>query len=92
MLLVRKSKAGRQFLGCDKYPDCTSTLPLPPYGLIKKSEDSCICSWPKMMALQKGKKPWFFCANPECPTRKDLGNPSAKEKHKALADLGNPSQ
>ena len=72
-LIVRKSKAGRQFLGCDKYPECSSTLPLPPYGLIKKSLDLCICSWPKMMALQKGKRPWIFCANPECQSRKAKG-------------------
>lgn len=70
MLIIRRSKAGRQFLGCSQYPKCVAAFTLPPYGLIKKSDDMCECGWPKMMAIQKSKKPWIFCANPECPTRK----------------------
>lgn len=72
-LVVRKNKQGRQFLACDKYPDCKTTFSLPPYGFIKKSDKMCECGWPVLMAIQKGKKPWEFCANPECPKRKKKG-------------------
>jgi len=66
--VVRRNKMGRQFLACDKYPECKTTLPLPPYGLIKKSEKICEkCGWPILMAIQKAKRPWEFCFNPNCP-------------------------
>jgi len=68
-LVIKRNKMGRQFLACDKYPECKTTFSLPPYGLIKKSDKMCECGWPGLMAIQKARKPWFFCANPECPTR-----------------------
>ncbi|WP_380677164.1 DNA topoisomerase I [Salinigranum sp. GCM10025319] len=39
-LLVRKSRHGSYFVGCDGYPDCTYTLPLPSTGrpLILEAE------------------------------------------------------
>ncbi len=71
-LAVKRSRQGRQFIACDAYPECTQTFSLPPYGLIKKTEKACDrCGWPILMSLQKAKRPWFFCFNPECPTRKE---------------------
>ena len=67
---LRRSKFG-QFLACNAYPDCKTTFSLPPYGLKKMMEKPCEeCNWPKFQSFQKGKRPWEFCANPECPTRK----------------------
>ncbi|MFH0831330.1 MAG: DNA topoisomerase I [archaeon] len=66
-IVVRKSKVGRQFLACNAYPECKKTFSLPPYGFIKKSEESCQkCGFPVLMAISKGRRPWKFCFNPEC--------------------------
>ncbi|WP_148412974.1 DNA topoisomerase I [Haloferax sp. KTX1] len=40
-LVVRKSRRGSYFIGCDSYPDCTHTLPLPSTGKPLIMEDSC---------------------------------------------------
>lgn len=65
----RKNK--RQFVACDAYPNCKNTFSLPPNGVIKKTDKPCEeCGFTMMMALRKGKKPWFFCFNPECPQNK----------------------
>ncbi|RDZ43654.1 DNA topoisomerase I [Haloferax sp. Atlit-10N] len=40
-LVVRKSRRGSYFIGCDSYPDCTYTLPLPSTGKPLIMEDSC---------------------------------------------------
>jgi len=29
------------------------------------------CGFPLMLAIQKGKRPWKFCFNPECKTRQN---------------------
>jgi len=40
-LLVRKSRAGSYFVGCDGYPDCEYTLPLPSTGKPLILDDEC---------------------------------------------------
>ncbi|SEK37191.1 DNA topoisomerase I [Haloferax larsenii] len=40
-LVVRKSRRGSYFIGCDSYPDCTNTLPLPSTGKPLIMEDTC---------------------------------------------------
>lgn len=67
--------ARRYFVACSAYPECKTTYTLPPYGMMKKTDKVCEeCEWPKLMALQRGKRPWEFCFNPDCPTRKKQSN------------------
>lgn len=40
-LLVRRSRHGSYFVGCDGYPDCTYTLPLPSKGEPLVLDDAC---------------------------------------------------
>ncbi len=40
-LVVRKSKAGKRFIGCSNFPDCTFTLPLPQTGALYISTKEC---------------------------------------------------
>jgi DNA topoisomerase-1 len=40
-LLVRRSRQGSYFVGCDGYPDCEFTLPLPSTGEPLVLEDEC---------------------------------------------------
>ena len=64
-------KTKRYFVACDKYPDCTNTYTLPPNGSIKKTNNVCEeCGFPHLIRLSKGKRPWEFCFNPECPKNK----------------------
>ncbi|MCX6750003.1 MAG: hypothetical protein NTZ83_00940, partial [Candidatus Pacearchaeota archaeon] len=40
-------------------------------GQIKKADKNCEeCQWPMLTRISKGKKPWTFCFNPQCPTNK----------------------
>ncbi|RMD67070.1 DNA topoisomerase I [Candidatus Pacearchaeota archaeon] len=64
-------KNKRYFVACSNYPDCTQTYSLPPNRLIKKAQTECeFCKFSKLLAITKGKRPWEFCFNPECPSRK----------------------
>jgi hypothetical protein len=48
--------------------------------MMKKTDKTCDkCGWPLMMALQRGKRPWIFCFNPDCITRKQQGNHKKKK-------------
>lgn len=61
----------RYFIGCSNYPNCKQTYSLPPNALIKRAETQCEADhFPKLLAIRKGKRPWEFCFNPECPIEK----------------------
>jgi len=61
------------FVACNQYPDCRQTYPLPSQSLIKKTEKKCEeCDWPMLLRIKQGKRPWVFCFNPNCPTRREL--------------------
>jgi len=72
-LAITYSKKNRRFfIACDAYPNCKTTYSLPPYGSIRRTESKCWkCNFPLLMSLQKGRKPWTFCFNRECPTNKE---------------------
>ncbi|MFB6246198.1 MAG: DNA topoisomerase I [Candidatus Pacearchaeota archaeon] len=73
-------KNGRYFVACDAYPECKNTYPLPPAGQVKTTDKVCEeCGTPMLMRLTKGKKPWTFCWNTECPTNASWANKSAKQ-------------
>ncbi len=71
-LIINYSKKNRRFfIACDAYPACTKTYSLPPNGSVKKAEKNCEeCSFPMVMILRSGKRPWMLCFNPNCPTNK----------------------
>ncbi len=91
-LMINYSKKNQRFfISCNAYPDCTNTYTLPPNGQIKKTDKVCEeCNYPMLMRLSKGKKPWIFCWNPECPTnaswakaRNENTNYNKKEEKKS---------
>ncbi len=72
-------KNKKHFVACNAYPNCRTTFSLPPFGLIKKIDKTCSeCNFPLLMSLRKGKRPWIFCFNPNCPSRQS-GIVKAKE-------------
>jgi DNA topoisomerase I len=87
-LVIRKNQQGRQFMACNAYPECKTTYSLPPYGLIKKTEKNCECGFPLMMALSKGRRPWIFCFNPECPKRIAQAKASEEKKKEEAEEAG----
>jgi len=71
LAITYSRKTRRFFIACDAYPDCKNTYSLPPNRTTKKTDKICTeCNYPILMALQPGRKPWFFCFNQECPTNK----------------------
>ena len=40
-LMIRRSKRGSRFIGCNNYPNCTFSLPLPRSGQIIVTDKSC---------------------------------------------------
>jgi len=66
--ILYSKKSRRYFVACSAYPECRQTFSLPPNSLIKKADKTCESDqFPKLLAIRKGKRPWEFCFNPQCP-------------------------
>ncbi len=61
------------FVACTNYPECKKTFSLPSNSLIKKTDKICeYCKFPMLISIKKAKRPWIFCFNKECESKKEL--------------------
>jgi DNA topoisomerase I len=80
-LIIRRSKRGKRFVGCEGYPKCKNTYPLPQNGMIKPLNKNCEhCNSPMVTVISKGKKPWEICINIDCPSSNISGNNKNNKK------------
>jgi len=71
-MVVRRSKKGKRFLACNRYPDCDHTYPLPQKGKLELTKRRCrVCGAPIVRIITKGRKPWELCTNMDCPSKKE---------------------
>ncbi len=67
-LMVLHSRRRRRFLGCDRYPDCRNTHPLPQMGIIMAADAPCpACGSPLVRHIDRGRTA-DFCVASDCPT------------------------
>lgn len=82
LIIIRSKKTGKQFVACDRYPECKTTFSLPQYGLIKTTKEKCeVCGFPIVKVIRKGKKPWKLCINPDCQSKKEWNNENNKNNN-----------
>ncbi|MEJ5186698.1 MAG: DNA topoisomerase I [Candidatus Geothermincolales bacterium] len=79
--VLKAKKSKKRFVGCENYPDCRVTYPLPQFGMVVPTGESCQeCGSPRIKVVNKGKRPWVLCLDPECPSK--------KEKEKVMEEAG----
>ena len=67
-LVVLRSRRGRRFLGCDRYPLCRNAHPLPQIGILQAAEQNCPeCGSPMIQLTDRGRTT-TFCVASDCPT------------------------
>ena len=77
--MLRKSKYG-VFVGCDAYPKCTNTYPLPKEASVTPVRKVCDkCGTPIVIIKRKGKRPWRMCLDTNCPTKASWGSKTNAE-------------
>ncbi len=72
------------FIACTNYPECRQTFPLPSKSIIKRMNKVCeYCKYPMLIRTKPGKRPWIFCFNPNCESRKELDLAGNTKKRRA---------
>ncbi len=68
-LVIKRGKYG-SFVACDQYPKCKVTFSVPNNALIKPTNTVCdSCGYPVVMVIRKGKRPFNYCLNSQCPKK-----------------------
>ena len=84
--IIRSKASKKRFVGCEGYPDCDQTYPLPQRGDVIALNETCPeCGSPKIKVLG-GKRPWVLCLDPDCSTKDEY---KAKRAAKAAAAESN---
>ncbi len=79
--IIRSKATKKRFVGCEGYPDCDQTYPLPQRGDVLGTGEICPqCGTPKVKVLG-GRRPWVLCLDPNCPTKAEY-----REKRAARAE------
>ena len=75
-MVVRTSRFGTQFLGCSKYPECKTMLPLNSEGQTseqnKETEEKCEKCGSIMIQKTGPYGPYLECSNETCKNRKRI--------------------
>ncbi|MBI2672892.1 DNA topoisomerase I [Candidatus Woesearchaeota archaeon] len=78
VLFSRRFKS--YFVACSGYPDCKTTYSLP-QGLPKPSDKKCKeCDFIMVTIIRKGRRPYDYCINKECPAKVKWREEQAKKK------------
>jgi DNA topoisomerase-1 len=81
LAIITSKKSGKRFVGCRGYPKCTNSYPLPQSGMLQVSNSVCKhCGVKKMILVRKGKRPFNFCPNINCPSKEELNKKQEPKK------------
>jgi DNA topoisomerase-1 len=71
LIIRRNRRSGKRFVGCEGYPECRTTFPLPQRGDIIPLGTQCdACGSPEIKVVGK-KRPWVTCINMDCPKKQE---------------------
>lgn len=85
-LVLRRSRAGKSFIGCANWPNCTNTYSVPQGARIVPTGKICeICHTPKIKVFRKGKKVFEMDLDPKCETKKDWARPAEQKSQQQSA-------
>ena len=80
-IMTSSQKTKKRFVGCDGYPDCDTTYPLPQMGRLIPMHVECPeCHSPKVTIITRGRPPWKLCIDPDCPTKDEYKKKAAARK------------
>lgn len=70
--VIRSKKTKKRFVGCEAYPECKTSYPLPQSGDIVALNELCEpCGTPKIKVTGKRGRPWVLCLDPNCSTKEE---------------------
>jgi DNA topoisomerase-1 len=80
LIIRRNRKSRKRFVGCEGYPECRVTYPLPQKGEIIPLGTVCdACGSPEIKVIG-GRRPWTTCINMDCPKKQEQREAAARKE------------
>jgi DNA topoisomerase-1 len=83
LMIIHSHKTGKRFVGCNNYPNCRHSFPLPQHGFLTVLSRKCYCGLHLIQVRSKGKRPWKFCVEHGFNYYKKKGEKKKAEKKKS---------
>ncbi len=85
-LVIKRSSAGKTFVGCSNWPQCSAAYPLPQGAGVYPTGKVCeLCNTPIVKVFRRGKRVFQMDLDPNCSSKKDWKKPDTQvEEVKAV--------
>ncbi len=82
IMIVRSQKTGKRFAGCNNYPECRNSFPVPQKGFLVVTGRKCKCGLNLIEIKSKGRRPWRLCVEHgfDYSDKKEIKKASESEK------------
>lgn len=71
----------KRFIRCENFEECNTSYPLPQYGELTATEETCESCGAPMVIVKTARGPWKLCPNFACPAKEE----AAREKEAKAA-------
>jgi DNA topoisomerase-1 len=72
----------KRFIRCENYDDCQTGYPLPQYGALTATEETCPDCGAPLVIVTTNRGPWKLCPNFSCPAKEKKAEKKAEKKTK----------
>jgi len=67
-----RTRFGKTFVGCSRYPECTRTYPMPAGAKVEATEEACAaCRAPMVRVIRRGQPVSVQCLDPDCESNRE---------------------
>ena len=83
LIAQKNPRTLKRFIRCENYEECDTSYPLPQYGKLTATEETCEACGAPMVIVTTARGPWKLCPNFDCPSKEK--DESKTEKGKTAA-------
>ncbi len=87
LIAQKNPRTLKRFIRCENYEECETSYPLPQYGKLAPTEETCEACGAPLVVVTTARGPWKLCPNFDCPS-KEKGDKAAGAAKKAKSSKG----
>ena len=83
LIAQKNPRTLKRFIRCENYEECETSYPLPQYGKLTATEETCPDCGAPMVIVTTARGPWKLCPNFNCPGKeREAAEKAAKAEAK----------
>ena len=92
LIASKNPRTLKRFIRCENYEECETSYPLPQYGKLTATEETCPDCGAPMVIVTTARGPWKLCPNFNCPGKeREAAEKAAKAEAKKAEKATKPT-